>query len=160
MSRRIRFTDISLPVVVVALIGVLVTRRWVMAVALLCAVGALGLVVRLTRGPGRLRGTTLAPTRGQPLLVYVSSPLCTGCRAAQPIVDRAIRSLAGRLEVRRVNVLTREGQQLAGRLAVDLVPVVLLFDRAGRERYRQDALAVRRDDLQRMVTELEADTAG
>ncbi len=59
--------------------------------------------------------------------------------------------------MRRVNVLTREGAQLAGQLEVDRVPMVLLFDRTGRERYREYGLALRRRDLQRAVVEIEAD---
>ncbi len=65
--------------------------------------------------------------------------------------------MAGRVAVRRVNVLTREGAQLAGQLEVDRVPMVLLFDRTGRERYREYGLALRRRDLQRAVVEIEAD---
>lgn len=67
--------------------------------------------------------------------------------------------MVGRVDVRRVNVLTREGRQLAGRVQVDEVPMVLLFDGAGRERYRAHGFALRRDELQRWVARLERASA-
>lgn len=56
-----------------------------------------------------------------------------------------------RVDVRRVNVLTPSGQALAGRLQVDLVPLVLLFDQTGRERYRASGLAVRPHAVRRVL---------
>ncbi len=64
--------------------------------------------------------------------------------------------MADRVDVRRVNVLASEGRHLAGRLEVDRVPMVLLFDRAGRKWYRESGLAVRREVLERRLAELEA----
>ena len=71
-------------------------------------------------------------------------------------MNRAINSVATRVTVRRVNVLTREGRELAGRLQVDTVPMVLLFDQKGRERFRGYGLALQWGEVQRQVADLES----
>lgn len=58
------------------------------------------------------------------------------------------------MDVRRVNVLTPTGQALAARLRVDLVPLVLLYDTSGRERYRVPGLLVRPGKVSRAVDDM------
>lgn len=53
-----------------------------------------------------------------------------------------------------MNVLTTGGRETAGELAVGMIPAVLLFDMAGRERYRQYGLAVRRYQMRKVVDSL------
>lgn len=54
-----------------------------------------------------------------------------------------------------MNVLTTGGRETAGELAVGMIPAVLLFDPAGRERYRQYGLAVRRYQMREVVAQME-----
>lgn len=75
-------------------------------------------------------------------------------------MEWAAKDLADRVGVQRVNVLTGEGRRMAGELQVDTVPTVLLFDRTGRERYREYGMAVRRGDLRRVLDDLEAQRGG
>ncbi len=79
-----------------------------------------------------------------------------GCAAAKPIVDRLISVVDDRVDVRRVNVLTAAGQDLAWRLQVDMVPLVLLYDQSGRERYRASGFHVRAGAVSRMIDTLTA----
>jgi hypothetical protein len=64
-----------------------------------------------------------------------------------------------RVDVRRVNVLTSAGQDLAWHLQVDMVPLVLLYDQSGQERYRASGFRVRPGAVSRIVDTLVADTA-
>lgn len=59
-----------------------------------------------------------------------------------------------RVDVKRVNVLTAAGQALAGRLQVDMVPLVLLYDLDGDERYRASGFVVRPAAVARMIDDL------
>jgi hypothetical protein len=70
---------------------------------------------------------------------------------AKPIVDRLISMVSDRVDVRRVNVLSSAGQDLAWRLQVDMVPLVLLYDQSGRERYRASGFRVRPGAVSRMI---------
>jgi len=73
---------------------------------------------------------------------------------AKPIVDRLISMVSDRVDVRRVNVLSSAGQDLAWRLKVDMVPLILLYDQAGRERYRASGFRVRPRAVSRLVESL------
>lgn len=64
--------------------------------------------------------------------------------------------MGDRVDVQRVNVLTPSGQALAGRLHVDFVPLVLLYDLTGHERYRASGLAVRPGAMRRVLDTMAA----
>ncbi|HEY3249368.1 MAG TPA: hypothetical protein VGK88_13905 [bacterium] len=70
---------------------------------------------------------------------------------AKPIVDRLISMVSDRIDVRRINVLSSAGQDLAWRLQVDMVPLVLLYDQSGQERYRASGFRVRAGLVSRMI---------
>lgn len=88
------------------------------------------------------------PANGLPVLVELQSPLCLGCVAMKPAVDKLESELAGKLVVRRVNIQTAEGRELMKELAVEFTPTFIFFDAAGREQWRSvgqlDADEVRR----------------
>ena len=69
-----------------------------------------------------------------PVLVDLWAPWCGPCRVVEPGVERAARSLAGRLKVVKVNV--DEAPRTAERLGVQGIPTLLVL-RDGREVARQ-----------------------
>ncbi len=75
MSRRVRFSDVSLPVVLAVVVAALAVQRWVVAATVLAAVGVLGVVGRLTRRVGRATAALLDAPPGELVLVYLYSPL-------------------------------------------------------------------------------------
>jgi hypothetical protein len=85
---------------------------------------------------------------GWPVLLEVQSPYCLGCVAMKPAVDRLEAELRGKLVVRRVDIQSDEGRQLVEQYRIEFTPTFILFDAAGKERWRGvgglDAAAVRR----------------
>jgi thiol-disulfide isomerase/thioredoxin len=85
---------------------------------------------------------------GQPLLLEVQSPYCLGCVALKPAVDRLEKELQEKLVVRRVDIQSDEGRQLVEQYRVEFTPTFILFDAAGKERWRGtgglDAATVRK----------------
>ncbi|MBI4278245.1 MAG: hypothetical protein HY660_07290 [Armatimonadetes bacterium] len=55
----------------------------------------------------------------------------------RPIVGGLERRLAGRIEVRRVNVLSLEGRALVEEHRVEIVPLLIAVDARGREVLRE-----------------------
>lgn len=88
------------------------------------------------------------PTNGLPVLLEIQSPFCLGCVAMKPAVDKLESELAGKLVVRRVDIQTGEGRALMKQYGMEFTPAFVLFDVAGKERWRGtgilDADAVRR----------------
>jgi len=89
-----------------------------------------------------------ASVGGLPVLVEVQSPYCLGCVAMKPTVDRLEAELRDKLMVRRVDIQTDEGRQLMKEYRLEFTPSFILFDAAGKERWRGtgrlDADAVRK----------------
>ncbi|HWA59862.1 MAG TPA: thioredoxin TrxC [Caulobacteraceae bacterium] len=65
-----------------------------------------------------------------PVLVDFWAPWCGPCRALTPIVDRVARRLSPRVRFAKVNI--DNAQALAGRLNIQAVPTLVVFQR-GRE---------------------------
>lgn len=65
-----------------------------------------------------------------PVLVDVWAPWCGPCRMVSPMVERAAREAAGRLQVVKVNA--DEAPDVASRFGVRGIPTLLLF-RDGKE---------------------------
>lgn len=59
-----------------------------------------------------------------------------------------------RVDVKCVNVLSAAGKDLAWRLQVDIVPLVLLYDLDGAERYRVSGIWVRPGTVARKVDDI------
>jgi len=77
-----------------------------------------------------------ATADGLPVLLEVQSPFCLGCVAMKPAVDKLESEFAGKLTVRRVDVQTDEGRQLMKEYRLEFTPSFILFDAAGKERWR------------------------
>jgi thiol-disulfide isomerase/thioredoxin len=90
----------------------------------------------------------IAPTTGLPVLLEIQSPFCLGCVAMKPAVDRLEEDLREKIVVRRVDVQSDAGRQLMKQYDIEFTPTFILFDAAGKERWRGtgklDAEAVRR----------------
>lgn len=121
-------------------------RDWIILDTVLVALVVGWLVFRPVANP--------APTAtGLPVLLEVQSPYCLGCVALKPAVDRLERQLQGKLAVRRVDIQSAEGRQLAQQHRVEFTPTFILFDAAGREQWR----GVGRFDTARIRSFLEAE---
>jgi thioredoxin 1 len=123
------------------LVATVVTKgrmRWIMA-------GVLGVyvVACLALRPS----ATSLPANGLPVLLEVQSPYCLGCVAMKPAVDRLENELRGKVIVRRADIQSNEGRQLAGQYGIEFTPTFIFFDAAGREQWRSvgqlDAARVR-----------------
>ena len=97
-----------------------------------CANCHTGLPWLTTAGDGDFEEVAGASTL--PVLVDLWAPWCGPCRVVEPGVERAARSLAGRLKVVKVNV--DEAPRTAERLGVQGIPTLVLL-RDGREVARQ-----------------------
>lgn len=73
---------------------------------------------------------------GQPVLLEIQSPYCIVCIAAKPAVDRLEKEFRGRLQVRRVNVQSDEGQKLVAKYDIEFTPTFIFLDAAGKEQWR------------------------
>ncbi len=104
-------------------------RDWIILTILLVALMVSWFVFRPVANPA-------APAPGLPVLLEVQSPFCLGCVAIKPAVDRLERAWQGKLAVRRVDIQSAEGRQLAQRYRVEFTPTFILFDAAGREQWR------------------------
>jgi thiol-disulfide isomerase/thioredoxin len=76
------------------------------------------------------------PEPGKALLLEVQSPYCFACVAAKPAVDRLEAEWRDRLVVRRVDIRSPEGRQLAREHRIEYTPTFILFDATGREQWR------------------------
>jgi thiol-disulfide isomerase/thioredoxin len=77
-----------------------------------------------------------APVNGLPVLLAVQSQYCLGCVVMKPVVDKLERELSGKLAVRRVNIQSADGRQLAEQHRVKFTPTFVLLDASGNERWR------------------------
>jgi thiol-disulfide isomerase/thioredoxin len=115
-------------------------RQWFIPAGVMCAYIAACLALRPVARPAML-------VAGKPSLLEVQSPFCLGCVAVKPAVDRLEDELHDKLAVRRVDIQSAEGRQLARQYGIEFTPTFLFFDAAGKERWRWtgrlDAEAVR-----------------
>ena len=116
-------------------------RHWLVLGGAIVALGALWLVFRPVSRPAA------TPLAGQPLLLEVQSPYCLGCVAMKTAVDRLEKELRGKLVVRRVDIQSAEGRELASQYGIELTPTFIFFDSSGQEQWRSvghlDAARVR-----------------
>ena len=116
-------------------------RHWLLLGGAIVALGALWVVFRPVARPAA------TPLSGQPLLLEVQSPYCLGCVAIKPAVDRLEKELHGQLVVRRVDIQSAEGRNLASQFGIEATPTFIFFDKAGTEQWRSagqlDAARVR-----------------
>ncbi len=73
------------------------------------------------------------------MLLELQSPYCLGCVAMKPAVDRLELKLRGKLVVRRVNIQSAEGRNLASHYGIEVTPTFILFDEVGREQWRSSS---------------------
>ena len=104
-------------------------RDWLLLGSLLVVLLAGWVVWRPVANPA-------APPPGLPVLLEVQSPYCLGCVAMKPSVDRVEREWAARLAVRRVDIQSAAGRQLARQYRVAFTPTFILLDATGREQWR------------------------
>jgi thiol-disulfide isomerase/thioredoxin len=104
-------------------------RQWWVPAGVMIVYGAVWLALRPVASQG------MQPA-GKPLLLEIQSPCCLGCVAMKPAVDRVQSELRDRLNVRRVDIQSDEGRHLAREYRVEFTPTFILFDPAGKERWR------------------------
>lgn len=74
------------------------------------------------------------------------------CLLARPIVNGLERDLEGRADVVRLNMLSKEGREVASRYEVRGLPHLLVLDGAGKVIYRKNGLLDRKAVLARLGT--------
>jgi thiol-disulfide isomerase/thioredoxin len=136
------FNHYSVLIVGVALlVATLATKRRARLI-MVGVLGAYGVACVLLKPTARN-----LPTNGLPVLLEVQSPFCLGCVAMKPAVDRLESELRNKLVVRRVDIQSDEGRELLTQFGIEFTPTFILFDVAGKERWRVtghlDAEAVR-----------------
>lgn len=107
--------------------------------------------LNLRTGPGAVQDAAQAElairNSHQPVLVEFYSDYCAGCLAARPTLDALERELQGKLTIIRLDVASPAGRELGGQLDLRATPTFILFDRDGREIWRNagglDAAEVR-----------------
>ncbi|MCL4181629.1 MAG: thioredoxin family protein [Verrucomicrobia bacterium] len=119
-------------------------RQWLVLGGAMVALGA-------AWGMFRPVATPATAVAGLPWLLEVQSPYCLGCVAIKPAVDRLERELQGRLALRRVDIQSAEGRQLASQYGSELTPTFIFFDSSGQEQWR----SVGRLDVARVRTSLQ-----
>lgn len=115
-------------------------RQWLVLGGAMVALGAAWWGCRPVARPW-------TPLSGLPSLWLVQSPYCLGCVAVKPAVDRLESELQGRLVLRRVDIQSAEGRELASQYGIELTPTFIFFDSSGQEQWRSvghlDAARVR-----------------
>jgi thiol-disulfide isomerase/thioredoxin len=139
------FNHYSVPIIgalIFVIVFSAVRRRgqwWVLAGVMVVYIGAYLALRPVASG--------VVDSSGRPVLLEVQSPYCLGCVAMKPAVDRLENELREKLVVRRVDIQSAEGRQLAEQYRIEFTPTFVLFDAAGKERWRSagglDAEAVR-----------------
>ncbi len=104
-------------------------RHWLILGGALVTLGIAWCVFRPVAKPA-------TPPAGQPVLLELQSPYCLGCVAIKPVVDRLEKELRGKLVVRRVDIQSTEGRQMASQYGIELTPTFLFFDTTGKEQWR------------------------
>ncbi len=77
-----------------------------------------------------------ASNGSHPTLLELQSPYCFACVSQKPTVDRVAREFSDRLNVRRVNIQTAEGQKLIEQYQIEATPTFIFLDAAGSEQWR------------------------
>ena len=105
-------------------------RHWRILIAAFLALGILLVIFYPSANPGS------KPGAGQPWLLEVQSPLCLGCVAMKPVVDRVEKQMRGELVVRRVDIQSSEGGALAAEYGIEMTPTFIYFGADGKEQWR------------------------
>jgi thiol-disulfide isomerase/thioredoxin len=110
-------------------------RWWLLGVVLaLAAVGAWYSSYRRSAAVA----DPVAIGQGRPQLLDFGMGVCEQCKRMKPVMDRAARELGDRLDVRVLDIRQEENERLAERFNMTTMPLILLVDGAGRERWRHE----------------------
>lgn len=73
------------------------------------------------------RNDVIAESARLPVLVDFWAPWCGPCKQLTPIIERAVRSAAGKVKLVKMNI--DEHPQIAGQLGIQSIPAVIAFQR-------------------------------
>jgi thiol-disulfide isomerase/thioredoxin len=79
-------------------------------------------------------------TNGRPTFVEFFSNYCTGCLVVRPSVDQLISEIDDEYNILRINIHTAAGRELSETYDFSFTPEFVVFDRGGREVFREHAL--------------------
>ena len=97
---------------------------------------------------------------GRAQLLDFGMGVCEQCKRLKPVMERASRELGDRVDVRVLDIREGPSERLAERFNVTAIPLVVLVDGAGRERWRHEGF-VDFNELSGAVTQrLHASAAG
>ncbi len=128
-------------------------RLWLVAVIVaLVAIGAWS-SMRLRAEELHARGATpVALGSGRPQLIEFGMGVCQQCKRMRPIMDRARRELGDRVDVHVLDIRVEANEELARRFGMQVIPLVVLADGAGREVWRHEGF-IDYEPLARAVNE-------
>jgi thiol-disulfide isomerase/thioredoxin len=76
--------------------------------------------------------------QGRPVLLDFGMGVCEQCKRMKPVMERAARELGHRVDVRVLDIRQEDNERLAERFHLTTIPLILLVDGAGRERWRHE----------------------
>ena len=80
-----------------------------------------------------------------PKLVDLGATKCIPCKMMAPILEELKREYAGRLEVVFIDVW--ENRKAIGQYGISTIPTQILYDAAGKERFRHEGFFAKEDIL-------------
>jgi len=75
---------------------------------------------------------------GRAQLLDFGMGVCEQCKRLTPVVERARRELGDLVDVHVLDIRREENERLAERFNMSMIPLVVLVDGAGRERWRHE----------------------
>lgn len=110
-------------------------RAWLLGVIGLLTIS--GIVWTLSRH------SSSAPTEvpiGTPTLLEFGMDICTQCKQTRAMLERLSPGYEGRLRVRFVDVRDDANDALVAKVGLRVIPLLVLFDAAGREVWRHEGV--------------------
>jgi thiol-disulfide isomerase/thioredoxin len=111
-------------------------RRWWLVVVVL-ALGAAGAWYSSYRRSAAV-AEPVTIGAGRAVLLDFGMGVCEQCKRMRPVMERAARELGDRVDVRVLDIRQEDNERLADRFNMTTIPLIVLVDGSGRERWRHE----------------------